>query len=148
LAAHLYNASFKIEDDDARMRVLERTMALAPPPLESGPHRQAFTMSFNNACILAHAKKDFRRARDIAERAQAYVTENPYIYHAAACAYAAAGDLEVAFEQVKGAVSGGYDHLDKLEKDTDLGQLLEWPKFKELFAAWRVECERSEPVVE
>src|SRR5262249_51744906 len=80
LPAHLYNACFKVKDEAARMKVLERTMALPPPALDAGPHRTAYTMAFNNACVLAHAKKDFQRAKDIADKAQPYAAENPYIF--------------------------------------------------------------------
>ena len=72
----------------------------------------------------------------IADRAQPVAHENPYIYHSAACAYAAVGDYAKAFEQVKLAVEHEYDHLGKVEVDNDLGPLLEWPEFKELFRDW------------
>jgi thioredoxin 1 len=105
-------------------------------------------MAFNNACVHAHAKKDYARARAIADRAQVYAAENPYIYHAAGCAYAAVGDLRAALEQVKEALAKGYDHVEKVENDADLGELLQWPEFKQLFLTWRAEQAKSEQVVE
>lgn len=148
LAAHLYNASFKVEDAAARLRLLERVMALPVPSPDDEPNRSAYTMAFSNACVLAHAQRDYARALAIADAAQAFTQENPYIHHSAACAYVAVGEHDKAFEQVKRAVLADYDHLDKLEEDTDLGPLLAWPLFKELFANWRAEHAKSEPVLE
>jgi hypothetical protein len=95
----------------------------------------------NNACVQAHAAKAYDTAVRIADRAQPVAHENPYIYHSAACAYAAVGDYAKAFEQVKLAVEHDYDHLSKVETDTDLGPLLEWPEFKALFRDWRARQE-------
>jgi thioredoxin 1 len=148
MVAHLYNASHKCEDPAMRMRMLEIVMDLPAPELDSGPHRVAFTFAFNNACVYAHGMKDFARAREIADRAQQYAEENPYIFHGAACAYVAVGELDKAMYQVERAVARDYDHLDQLEKDTDLGELLHWPRFEELFAARREKLAKSEPVIE
>ena len=109
-----------------RMRLLEIVMDLPAPDPDSGPHRTAFTFAFNNACVYAHGMKDYARAKEIAERAQQYAEENPYIFHGAACAYAAVGELDKAMHQVERAVARDYDHLDQVEVDrneTDLGQL-------------------------
>ena len=95
----------------------------------------------NNACIQAHAAKAFDTAVKIADRAQPVAHENPYIYHSAACAYAAVGDYAKAFEQVKLAVQHDYDHINKVEVDGDLGPLLEWPEFKALFREWHARQE-------
>ena len=90
----------------------------------------------NNACVQAHAAKDFETAVRIAERAQPVAHENPFIYHSAACAYAAVGAYEKALEQVRLAIEHDYPHLERVEVDTDLGELLEWPQFKALFRDW------------
>jgi thioredoxin 1 len=142
----VYNASAKIEDAQTQLRVLEYVMDLPEP--DGGPARHAFTFAFNNACVRAHAIRDFARARAYADRAQQYAAENPYIYHAAACAYAAVGELELAMQQVERVVTSDYDHIDQVETDRDLGELLEWPRFIAAFAARRERLAHSEPVLE
>ena len=112
-----------------------RGLELAGAALEAG--RAAYVMAWNNACIHAHAIGAFARACEIADGAQRFAGENPYIYHSAACAYAAAGRLDQALGQVKQAIDHGYDHIEKMEVDRDLGPLLAQPEFKALFADWR-----------
>lgn len=146
--AHVYNASFKCEDDALRLAVLEHVMALPEPGTDENHHRHAYTFAFNNACVLAHAMKDYPKALAIAEAAQRWAEENPYIFHGAACAYAAVGEFDKAMHQVERAVARDYDHLDKLEQDTDLGELRNWPRFIELFAERRARLARAEPVRE
>jgi hypothetical protein len=114
---------------------------LAMPIPEDGQDRTNYLRAMNNACIQAHAAKAYDAAVRIADRAQPVAHENPYIYHSAACAYAAVGDLARAFEQVKLAVAHDYDHLNKVEVDSDLGALLEWPEFKTLFRDWHARQE-------
>ncbi len=48
-------------------------------------------------------------------------------------AYAAIGAYEKALERCAFAVAHQYEHLDRLEADTDLGELLERPEFHALF---------------
>ena len=117
----------------------ERWRALPIP--DGGEERTNYLRALNNECIQAHAAKAYDAAVRIADRAQPVAQENPYIYHSAACAYAAVGDLGRAFEQVKLAMQHGYEHLSKIEVDADLGQLLEWPELKALFRDWRARQE-------
>ena len=42
---------------------------------------------------------------------------------------------------MKLAIEHDYDHLQKVEVDDDLGQLLEWPEFKALFRDWHARQE-------
>lgn len=150
MVAPVYNASAKIEDAQTQLRVLELVMELpAPEPdLQRGAARRAFTFAFNNACVRAHAIGEFERARVYADRAQQYAAENAYIYHGAACAYAAVGQLELAMQQVERAVQSEYDHIDQIETDRDLSAILGWPRFAAAFAARRERLARSEPVME
>lgn len=67
--------------------------------------------------------------------------ENPYIYHSAACAYAAIGDYAKALDQVRLAIEHEYDHVEKVEVDDDLGPLREWPEFKAMFRDWHARQE-------
>jgi thioredoxin 1 len=144
LAAHIFNATARCEDALLRLAMLEFVVDLPEP--ESGPHREAFTYAHNNACILAHQLGDFARAAALADIAQQYAEENPYIFHGAACAYVAVGRYEDALRQVERAVARDYDHLDKLEIDEDLGDLRRDPGFIALFAGYRERLAHTEPV--
>jgi tetratricopeptide (TPR) repeat protein len=124
--------------DDA-LALYERLLELPIPA--AGDERTNYLRAMNNACVQAHAAKAYEAAVRIADRAQPVAHENPYIYHSAACAYAAVGDYAKAFEQVKLAVEHDYDHLGKVEVDSDLGPLLEWPEFKALFRDWHARQE-------
>jgi tetratricopeptide (TPR) repeat protein len=119
--------------------IYERLLEL-PVPV-AGDERTNYLRALNNACVQAHAGRAYDLAARIADRAQPVAHENPYIYHSAACAYAAVGDYAKAFEQVKLAVRHEYDHLHKVESDRDLGPILEWPEFKALFDDWRARQE-------
>ena len=111
------------------------------PIPDQGTERTNYLRGLNNACVQAHAAQAYEAAVRIADRAQPFAHENPYIYHSAACAYAAVGDYAQAFEQVKLAVKHDYDHLGKVEVDADLGPLLDWPEFKALFRDWHARQE-------
>ena len=119
--------------------VYERLLELPIP--KAGDDRANYLRALNNACVQAHAGKAYDVAVKIADRAQPVAHENPYIYHSAACAYAAVGDYAKAFEQVKLAVQYDYDHLGKVENDRDLGPILDWPEFKALFRDWHARQE-------
>jgi hypothetical protein len=138
LVPHLYNASFPVEREQS-LEILGRVLELPEPPASDDAGRAAYVMAWNNACIHAHALGDFDRACTLADGAQRFAAENPYIYHSAACAYAAAGRLDQALAQVKAAIEHGYDHIEKMEVDRDLGPLLGEPQFKALFSDWRSE---------
>jgi hypothetical protein len=138
LVPHLYNASFPV-DRAAGLEILERVLELPEPDKDDESGRAAFVMAWNNACIHAHALGRFDRACELADGAQRFGAENPYIYHSAACAYAAAGRIDQALAQVKAAIDHGYDHIEKMEVDRDLGPLLTVPAFKTLFSNWRSE---------
>lgn len=124
---------------DAALALYDRLLDMPVP--DDGGERTNYLRAMNNACVQAHAAKAYEAAVRIADRAQPYAHENPYLYHSAACAYAALGDYGRAFEQVELAVEHDYDHLGKIEVDADLGPLLEWPEFKALFRDWRARQE-------
>jgi tetratricopeptide (TPR) repeat protein len=131
--------AIEADQRESALALYDRVLALPIP--DGGPARVSYLQAMNNACIQAHAAKAYEAAVRIADRAQPVAHENPFIYHSAACAYAAVGDLDRAFEQVKLAVRHGYVHLNKVEVDTDLGPLLEWPEFKALFRDWHARQE-------
>jgi hypothetical protein len=128
----LYQLAYKQGHTAAGLAVYRRILEM-PMPAE-GDERTNYLQCLNNACIIAHAIGDYPTAVEIADLAQPVAAENPYIYHSAACAYAAVADYDRAFAQVELAVRAGYEHLDKVRTDTDLGPLLDWPRFQALFA--------------
>jgi tetratricopeptide (TPR) repeat protein len=94
-------------------------------------------MAWNNACIHAHALGDYKLAVELADGGQPFGPENPYIYHSAACAYAAVGQIDRALEQVARAIEHDYEHAEKMETDPDLAALQRDPRFSALFVEWR-----------
>ncbi len=136
LVPFLYNASFALERAQG-LAILRKVLALPTPARDSGEGRTAFVMAWNNACIHAHALGDFDLAVELAVGGQPYAPENPYIYHSAACAYAAVGQLDLAIEQVQRAIEHEYEHSEKMETDNDLAPLHDDPRFSALFVEWR-----------
>jgi hypothetical protein len=136
LVPQLYNASFSVDRVRA-LQILRRVLALPEPPKTTGEARTALVMAWNNACIYAHALGDYRLAVELAEGGQRFGTENPYIYHSAACAFAAVGQIDRALTQVALAIEHGYEHAEKMETDPDLSPLQSDPRFAALFVDWR-----------
>ncbi|MBA3391771.1 MAG: hypothetical protein H0T89_03955 [Deltaproteobacteria bacterium] len=136
LVPYLYNASFAVERPQA-LAILRRVLALPPPPPGTGEARTALVMAWNNACIHAHALGDYELAVELADSGQPFAPENPYIFHSAACAYAATKQVDRALEQVAKAIEHGYEHTEKMETDTDLASLHGDPRFGALFVEWR-----------
>jgi len=139
LLAELAQQALGAHERDAALALYDRLIAL-PIPGDRG-ERTIYLRALNNACVQAHAAQAFDAAVRIAERAQPVAHENPYLYHAAACAYAAVHDYVRAFEQVKLAVEHGYDDVAKIETDAELGPLLDWPALKVLFRDWHARRE-------
>jgi len=136
LVPQLYNASFSVDRLRA-LQILRRVLALPEPPKSTGEARTALVMAWNNACIYAHALGDYRLAVELAEGGQRFGSENPYIYHSAACAFAAVGQIDRALAQVALAIEHGYEHAEKMETDADLSPLQSDPRFAALFVDWR-----------
>lgn len=136
LVPYLYNASFSVDRPQA-LAILRKVISLPPPRRDAGEARTALVMAWNNACIHAHALGDYKLAVELADGGQPYGPENPYIYHSAACAYAALGDIDRALEQVARAIEHEYEHAEKMETDADLAPLQRDPRFSALFRDWR-----------
>ncbi len=136
LVPYLYNASFAVERPQA-LAILRRVLALPEPPQGTGEARTALVMAWNNACIHAHALAEYQLAVELADGGQRFAPENPYIYHSAACAYAAVGDIDRAIDQVRQAIDHEYEHTEKMETDIDLAPLHRDPRFAALFTEWR-----------
>ncbi|MGE0868607.1 MAG: hypothetical protein AB7P03_08595 [Kofleriaceae bacterium] len=136
LVPYLYNASFSVERPQG-LAILRKVLSLPVPPRDGGEARTAFVMAWNNACIHAHALGDFKLAVELAAGGQPYGPENPYIYHSAACAYAAVGKIDQGIEQVSHALEHEYEHSEKMETDGDLEPLQRDPRFTALFVEWR-----------
>ena len=133
---YLYNTSFSVERPQA-LAILRKVLALPAPVREAGEARTALVMAWNNACIHAHALGDYKLAVELADGGQPFGPENPYIYHSAACAYAAVGQIDRALEQVGRAIEHEYEHAEKMETDPDLAVLQKDPRFSALFVEWR-----------
>jgi len=136
LIPHLYNASFGLERTTS-LAILRRIIQLPPPPSGNSESRAAFAMAWNNACIHAHALGDYETAAEIAEGGLPYGDENPYMFHSAACAFAALGNADRALELLTLAIAANYDHIEKMETDPDLAPLFKDPRFTALFKDWR-----------
>jgi tetratricopeptide (TPR) repeat protein len=136
LVPHLYNASFSVDRPQA-LTILRRVLALPEPDKNAGEARTALVMAWNNACIHAHALGDYKLAVELADGGQRFASENPYIYHSAACAYAATGQIDRAIAQVALAIENEYEHTEKMETDADLSPLRSDPRFGALFVEWR-----------
>jgi hypothetical protein len=136
LVPHLYNASFSVDRPHA-LAILRRVLALPEPDKSGGEARTALVMAWNNACIHAHALGDYRLAVELADGGQRFAAENPYIYHSAACAYAAVGQIDRGIAQVALAIEHDYEHTEKMETDADLAALQTDPRFAALFVEWR-----------
>ncbi len=136
LVPHLYNASFSV-DRPLGLEILRRVLSLPEPPKDAGEARTALVMAWNNACIHAHALGNYKLAVELAKGGQPYAPENPYIYHSAACAFAAVGDIDAAIEQVAHAIEHEYEHTEKMETDADLAPLQADARFGQLFNDWR-----------
>ena len=136
LVPHLYNASFAVERP-AALAILRAVLAMPALPPEASEARTAMVMAWNNACIHAHALGDYALAVELADGGQPYAQENPYIYHSAACAYAATGQIDRALEQIARAIERNYEHSEKMETDADLASLRRDPRFAHLFVEWR-----------
>ena len=136
LVPHLYNASFAVERP-AALAILRAVLAMPAPPPGASEARTALVMAWNNACIHAHALGDYTLAVELADGGQPYAPENPYIYHSAACAYAATGQIDRALDQIARAIERNYEHSEKMETDADLASLRRDPRFSHLFVEWR-----------
>jgi tetratricopeptide (TPR) repeat protein len=136
LLPHLYNKSFAVERPQA-LAILRKVLTLPVPARDATEARTALVMAWNNACIHAHALGDYPLAVELADGGLPFGPENPYIYHSAACAYAAVGQIDRALEQVAHAIEHEYEHAEKMETDVDLAPLACDPRFAALFVEWR-----------
>lgn len=136
LVPHLYNASFSVDRPEA-LKILRRVITLPEPAKGTGEARTALVMAWNNACIHAHALGHYELAVELADGGQKFAAENPYIYHSAACAYAASGQIDRAIAQVALAIEHDYEHSERMETDPDLAALASDPRFAALFVDWR-----------
>ena len=89
--------------------------------------------AMNNAIHLAHACGAFERAARWADVARPHARKNANLPHNLACAFAAVGRMDDAFAMCAIAVEQGYDHLEAMRTDEDLGTLRSEPRFRALF---------------
>jgi tetratricopeptide (TPR) repeat protein len=142
LVPYLYDTSFVERENTESFRpqalaILCKVLALPAPARDAGEARTAYVMAWNNACINAHALGDYKLAVELADGGLPFGPENPYIFHSAACAYAAVGEIDRALEQVALAIEYEYKHAERMETDPDLAPLQQDPRFTALFIEWR-----------
>lgn len=136
LLPQLYNYSFDIKPEQALV-MLQRVLSLPVPDKSEQEARAAMVMAWNNACIVAHRLGEYELARQLADGGLPYAAENPNIFHSAACAYAAVGELPRALAAVRQAIDHDYEHIERMETDEDLAPLHGDPAFSAMFADWR-----------
>ena len=110
----------------------EQIFHTAPPTDDLLP---LWLLVANRAIHVAFARKEFERAGRWAEVARPWVRDNALLGHNLACAFVAVGRLEDGLEMCRAAVEAGYTELSAMRQDTDLGPLLEDPRFQELLPA-------------
>ncbi len=135
LAYHAAKANMR----DQAITLYERVVALPMP--DDGDERTEYLRALNNLCIHLHAAGQLEAAALVADRAQPVAHENPFIYHAAACAYVGVGDFARAVQQVRLAIEHRYENLADLEHDADLGSLRDMPEFQAAFRDWHARQE-------
>lgn len=138
LAKLAYHAAKSTLRDQA-ITLYERVVALPMP--DDGDERTEYLRALNNLCIHLHAAGQLEAAALVADRAQPVAHENPFIYHAAACAYVGVGDFARALQQVRLAIEHRYENLADLEHDADLGSLRDMPEFQAAFRDWHARQE-------
>ena len=135
LAYHAAKATLR----DQAITLYERVVALPMP--DDGDERTEYLRALNNLCIHLHAAGQLEASALVADRAQLVAHENPFIYHAAACAYVGVGDFARALQQVRLAIEHRYENLPELEHDADLGSLRDMPEFQAAFRDWHARQE-------
>lgn len=134
LAADIAAVAYYAKDQNMDAAIATSLVLFEAPPPPEGRARTAWLQSANNTLIFTHSAKRYEESARLADQVVGYARENPYITHAAACSYAAVGRYDDAFDQVKQAIALGYDHVDRVAVDTDLGPLLARADFQALFA--------------
>jgi hypothetical protein len=124
---------------EVALALYDRIVALAVP--DDDGERASYLRALHDACVQARGARALDAAVRLADRAQPLAHEDPYLYHAAACAYAAVDDLARALEQVKLAIEHDYEHVARIEADAELGALLAWPELHALFRDWHARRE-------
>lgn len=91
-----------------------------------------FKNLLNSFLIAAFDIKNIKDGVAFADKIQDISHINNYIYHSAACLYAANEEYDKAMKQCQLAKEYGYPHMDSLKTDTDLEELFERKEFQEL----------------
>lgn len=99
----------------------------------SAPTTEADLGAMNNAIHLAHGSGAFELAARWADVARPHARKNANLPHNLACAYAAVGRMDDAFAMCVVAVEEGYEDLEAMRNDDDLGTLRSEPRFSALF---------------
>ena len=92
----------------------------------------------NNVDILFElgdllTKRGFiKEGLDVDLKLSKLLPDDPVVHYNLACSYSLLGRKKEAFNELKKAISLGYDDIDHMKNDRDLDPLKEDPKFKEL----------------
>ncbi|MCX5745287.1 MAG: suppressor of fused domain protein [Proteobacteria bacterium] len=136
LLCDLASQAIEVEQRAHALALYDRVLALPMPLAGDVDERAIYLMALHDACLQAYAARAFDVAVRLADRAQPVAHENPYLYHAAACAYAAVGELTRALDQIKLAIAHDYEHVERIERDLELGALSGSSELAAVFAAW------------
>jgi len=117
--------------------VIELLFDVAPAkPCKRGDKAHAYFLAvLNSALHQTFAARQFGLCGRIAELARPHARGDASIPHNAACGFAAVGRYDDALAMCRIAIEVGYEEIDRMRTDTDLGPLLKRREFKALFAA-------------
>lgn len=111
---------------------LQAILLLPLSTADDDVERYNYLMVANNAINYFFNKGDWQLSAKIADTVIDYVSEDIYIAHNAACAFAQTGQIEKALDMVELAVKHEYVHLEKLKFDPDLAPIKDEPRLKAL----------------
>ena len=104
-----------------------------PTPTDA-ERRTRWLRSANNAINAAHKLRDTEVGLRIFAKVEAFATENPYIYHNAACIFALVKNRAKVVECFRLARDHEYEQLAKMRTDSDLADYLSLAEVKALFS--------------
>jgi hypothetical protein len=86
------------------------------------------------AAVLSHQPVDTERTRRYLSAALARGTNDPGIFHNAACAWQRLGDAEQTFRCLELARAHGHPSPEELRDDSDFASIRDQPRFRAIFA--------------
>ncbi len=105
--------------------------------LSEHPFNRSFWQAIQRYMYACRHLGQYDAMIQIAARIEAHAWINPYIFHHTACAYAARGNVRRAVNEVRRALTFGYDRIDEMFADPDLASLAGDAEFLSLKAIAR-----------